>query len=39
MKAKVDYQDRVHSDQIVIVIVRGEARLHEQWSKDTQKVS
>jgi hypothetical protein len=25
MKAKGDYQDRVHSDQMVIVIVRREA--------------
>jgi hypothetical protein len=33
MKAKGEYQDQVHSDQMVLVIVRGEVRLCEQWPK------
>jgi hypothetical protein len=35
MKAKGDYQEQVHSDEMVLVIVR-QPGLHERWPKVTQ---
>ncbi len=36
MKANWDYQDQVHLDQMVLMLVGGEARPHEWWPKVTQ---
>jgi hypothetical protein len=36
MKAKVDYLNQVHSDQLVLEIIRQEAEPREQWPKTTQ---
>jgi hypothetical protein len=36
MKAKGDYQDQVHSGQMVLVLVRPGGGQHEWWPKATQ---
>jgi hypothetical protein len=36
MKAKGDYLDQVHSDQMILGIGRQEAGPHERWLRATQ---